>query len=213
MTLAPIVVKVGGSLYDWPDLAARLSDWVRPFVRQGTPLLVVPGGGPTADAIRRFDRDHGLGEETAHWLALRALTLNAHVLAALLPGAAVVETPEDAARLGPRRLLTVLDAHAFARDDERRPGRLPHTWAVTSDSLAARVADVAGARRLVLLKSVTVPGGMDWAEAARCGFVDELFAQVLARRATPFAVSAVNLRAWPPGPPPATGPGRAPGAR
>ena len=210
MTLAPIVVKVGGSLYDWPDLAARLSDWFRPFVHEGTPLLVVPGGGPTADVIRRFDRGHRLGEETAHWLALRALALNAHVLAALLPGAAVVGTPADSARRG---LLTVLDPHAFARDDERRPGRLPHTWVVTSDSLAARAADVAGAGRLVLLKSVTVPEGMDWAEAARCGFVDEFFAQVLARRATPFAVSAVNLRAWPPGPPPATGPVRAPGQR
>jgi aspartokinase-like uncharacterized kinase len=161
---------------------------------------VVPGGGAAADVVRRFDRDHGLGEETAHWLALRALALNAHVLAALLPGAAVVETPEAAARLWPQGGLPVLDGHAFARADDRRPGRLPHTWAVTSDSLAARVADVAAARGLVLLKSVTVPAGMDWAEAARRGFVDEPFPEVLARRATAFEVAAVNLRAWPPAP-------------
>jgi aspartokinase-like uncharacterized kinase len=194
MTPGPIVVKVGGSLYDWPELAARLSDWLRPFVREGTPLLLVPGGGPTADVIRGFDRDHGLGEEAAHWLALRALALNAHVLAAVLPGAAVVEAPEDATRLWRRRLLPVLDAHAFARADEQRPGYLPHAWAVTSDSLAARVADVAGARRLVLLKSVTIPAGLDWAEAGRRGFVDEAFDQVLAGRRTAFDVVAVNLR-------------------
>jgi aspartokinase-like uncharacterized kinase len=196
MTPAPIVVKVGGSLYAWPGLAARLGNWLQPFFRQGTPLLLVPGGGPTADVVRQFDRGHGLGEETAHWLALRALALNAHFLAALLPDTAVVETPEDAARLRRRGRLPVVDGHAFARADETRPGRLPHAWAVTSDSLAARVADVAGARRLVLLKSVTVPDGLSWAEAARCGFVDEYFPDVLARRATAFEVSAVNLRAW-----------------
>jgi aspartokinase-like uncharacterized kinase len=197
MTPAPIVVKVGGSLYAWPDLAARLADWFRPFVREGTPLLLVPGGGPTADVIRRFDRDHRLGEEAAHWLALRALTLNAHVLAALLPGAVVVKTLEGAARLAAPGVLTVLNPHAFAQADEQRPGRLPHTWAVTSDSLAARVADVAGARRLVLLKSVTIPAGMDWAEAGRRGLVDEAFARVLAGRRTPFDVLAVNLRDGP----------------
>lgn len=199
MLPAPIVVKVGGSLYAWPDLAARLGDWLRPFFRQGTPLLLVPGGGPTADVVRQFDRDHGLGEETAHWLALRALALNAHFLAALLPDTAVVETPKDAVRLWCRGRLPVLDGHAFARADESGPGRLPHTWSVTSDSLAARVADVAGARRLVLLKSVTVPEGLTWAEAVRYGFVDEYFPDVLARRATAFEVSAINLRAWLPG--------------
>jgi 5-(aminomethyl)-3-furanmethanol phosphate kinase len=200
MIHAPVIVKVGGSLYDWPDLAARLRDWLRPFRHRRIPLLVVPGGAATADVVRRFDRDHRLGEETAHWLALRALALNAHFLAALLPDAAVVEAPEAAARLGPHGRLPVLDGHAFARADDRNPGRLPHTWAVTSDSLAARVADVGAARGLVLLKSVTVPAGMDWAEAARRGFVDEHFPEVLARRATAFEVSAVNLRTWPPGP-------------
>jgi dihydroneopterin aldolase len=46
------VVKLGGSL----DAAGRLGDWARalaatpPSLRQ--PLLVVPGGGPFAHAVR-----------------------------------------------------------------------------------------------------------------------------------------------------------------
>jgi aspartokinase-like uncharacterized kinase len=204
MTTAPIVVKVGGSLYEWPDLAPRLSGWLQTCTRAGTPLLMVPGGGPTADVVRHFDRDHRLGEETAHWLALRALALNAHFLAGLLPGAVVVQTPEDAVRLGRPGLVPVLDPHAFAWADEQHPGRLPHAWAVTSDSLAARVADVVAARRLILLKSRPPPPVIDWSEAARCGFVDEYFPEVLARRGTAFEVSAVNLRASPLGLPAAT---------
>jgi aspartokinase-like uncharacterized kinase len=200
MTASPVVVKVGGSLYDWPELAARLGEWLRPFVRERLPVLLVPGGGPTADVVRGFDRDHGLGEETAHWLALRSLGLNAHFLQALLPSAAVSRL-EDCPRRWQDGMLPVLDGYAFARADEARSGHLPHTWAVTSDSLAVRVADMAGARRLVLLKSVTVTGDLDWAQAARLGLVDGYFTEALARRATAFEVSAVNLRDHPGGRP------------
>jgi aspartokinase-like uncharacterized kinase len=189
------VIKVGGSLYDSPDLASRLWQWLQPFLRQRVPLVLVPGGGPTADVVRRFDRDHQLGEETAHWLALRALTLNAHFLAALLPEAAVAR-PADCPRLWRRGVLPVLDGLAFAREDEDRAGHLPHTWDVTSDSVAVRVADVLGAGRLILLKSAAPPAGTDWAEAGRRGFVDGYFAEAVASRTTAFPVEAVNLRGW-----------------
>src|ERR1700730_10035653 len=76
-----VVVKVGGSLFDLADLGARLRAWLEPVV--AGPVLLVPGGGPTADVVRAFDRLHALGEETAHWLAVRALTLNAHFLQTL----------------------------------------------------------------------------------------------------------------------------------
>ncbi len=179
------VVKVGGSLYDLPDLGPRLRAWLGGL---GEPqVLLVPGGGGTADVVRDLDRRHGLGEEMAHWLALRALSFNAHFLRTLLPGAVVVSGPP------PRRGLVLLDAHDFARADEGRPGCLPHHWGATSDTVAARVAVVARARRLVLLKSVTVPEGMAWAEAGRLGFVDGWFARML-EPAPGLEVCAVNLR-------------------
>src|SRR5262245_62868008 len=111
------VVKVGGSLFDLPDLGPRLRRWLGQL--PAGEVLLVPGGGATADVVRAFDRVHHLGEEAAHWLALRAMSVNAALLESLAPG------------------VPVLDALAFARDDEGRPGRLPHCWAVTSDSVAA----------------------------------------------------------------------------
>src|SRR5207244_5126935 len=95
------------------------------------------------------------GEGAAHWLAVRGLTLNAHFLQGLLPGAAVVPRPHDSAPAGAG--LSVLDPHPFLREDEGRPGCLPHRWEVTSDSIAARAAVLGRARRLILLKSVTFP--------------------------------------------------------
>src|SRR5437763_17043375 len=85
MTAPLRIVKVGGSLYDLPDLGPRLRAWLGP-----TRTLIVPGGGPTVEAIRVLDRVHGLGDEAAHWLALHALSVNARFLARLLPPAPVL---------------------------------------------------------------------------------------------------------------------------
>lgn len=171
------VVKVGGSLFDLPDLGQRLQDWL---ARQASgALLLIPGGGPVADVVRQYDRVHGLGEERAHWLALMALTLNAHFLASFLPRAVVVPHIQALAPLWLQGKIPVLDLYAFARADNGQPGALPHSWSVTSDSLAARVARVAGARELLLLKSTSLPAGMGWNEAGRRSLVDAHFAEVV----------------------------------
>src|SRR5262245_39135000 len=91
-----VVVKVGGSLFDLPDLGPRLLRWLADL---GEPhVLLVAGGGALVDAIRTVDRVQRLGEEKSHWLALRAMTLNGYVLADLLPGAQVVTSLSRGAR-------------------------------------------------------------------------------------------------------------------
>jgi aspartokinase-like uncharacterized kinase len=188
MAAALTVVKVGGSLYDLPDLQRRLRRWLAQHTEDR--MLLVPGGGATADVVRRFDTIHSLGEEKAHWLALRALTFNAAFLTALLPNTAVVDHPSKVPAG-----VSILDAFAFAALDERQDpdGSQPHTWAATSDALAARAAVVGGAARLVLLKSVTIPQGIDWIEASRRNFVDSLFPEVIGK-APRLVVEAINLR-------------------
>ncbi len=187
MTAGLTVVKVGGSLYDLPDLQSRLRRWLAE--QTDGRVLLVPGGGATTDVVRRFDDVHGLGEEKAHWLALRALAANAVFLAALLDATAVIEHPRDAVPG-----VSILDAFAFAALDERQsPTRcLPHTWAATSDAVAARAAVVGGAARLVLLKSVTLPRRIDWIEASRRSFVDPVFPEVI-REAPRLVIEAVNF--------------------
>jgi aspartokinase-like uncharacterized kinase len=186
------VVKVGGSLYGLPDLAPRLQRWLAAACKGG--ILLVPGGGPAADVVRDLDRRHHLGEEASHWLALRALSFNAHFLAALLPSARVLDDVEACQRVWQENSIPILDVFSFARADEERPGHLPHSWVVTSDALAARVAVVAQARELILLKSTTIPPGVDWHEAGRRGWVDAVFAEVLRAAPAELRVRAVNLR-------------------
>jgi 5-(aminomethyl)-3-furanmethanol phosphate kinase len=175
------IVKVGGSLYDLPDLGARLGAWLG-----NVRTLLIPGGGPIVDAIRALDQVHELGDEAAHWLALRALSVNAAFLGRLLPGAQVVGCLPQPGDDGD---WFILDPLPFFQEDERRPGSLPHTWQVTSDSLAVRVAVRARARELMLLKSLSRRAADGWD-----GVVDGYFTEAL-QQAPNLQVRVVNLRA------------------
>jgi aspartokinase-like uncharacterized kinase len=107
-------------------------------------VLVVPGGGPFADAVRAVDAQVGLADPVAHVLALRAMDQLGELLAGLLPGA------ERVTRLvSPRSLGLLVVAPAF----DARPD-VPQSWDVTSDSLAVLAAGAIGAAEAVLLKPV-----------------------------------------------------------
>jgi aspartokinase-like uncharacterized kinase len=169
----PVVIKVGGSLLDWPEFPARLRAYLGP-PRPG-PVLVV-GGGKTVDVLRALDSAHGIGENQAHALALRALDLTAAIVAALAPRLFVVERPEDVARAWEQGRTPVLAPRWFMEHIDRTgPDPLPETWATTSDSIAARVARHLAAESLVLLKSTAPDGDLDRESAARLGLVDPVF--------------------------------------
>jgi aspartokinase-like uncharacterized kinase len=189
-----VVVKVGGSLYDWPQLGTRLREYLGTF--RGRSIVLVPGGGPFANVIRSMDETHRLGEERAHWLALQSLALAAHFLEQLLPGAKVIDGISAARNSWVVDRASILNIFRFARGDESRPHHLPHRWSATSDSFAARVAIVARAERLILLKSSPPSADSDWTVAARLGHVDALFPATIAEAT--FPVEMVNLRDWQP---------------
>jgi 5-(aminomethyl)-3-furanmethanol phosphate kinase len=180
----PLVVKVGGSLFDLPNLGARLTEFLKSC--SGSRVLLVPGGGAAADVVRDWDKRHRLKEERSHWLALRMLQVNAAFLETLLPAAHVVASPSNPLPLG------ILDAFQFACADEASPDHLPHSWDVTSDSMAVRVAAVARAKELALLKSRDWQG-TDWEAAARAGLVDRHFPRAI-KQAADLQVRVVNLR-------------------
>ena len=105
----------------------------------------------------------------------------AHLLAARLPGGALVEDPREiAVALGAGHLPILAPSRWLRAVDP-----LPHTWDVTSDSIAAWVAGAVGAERLVLVKP---PG------AAHPEWVDAYFARALPARVTPRSYPPIESR-------------------
>ena len=188
------VVKLGGSLLDVPDLALRLRDWLARQAPRATVLIA--GGGRMADVVRDADRQHRLGETVSHWLCIRVMTLQAELLSALLPEAAVCRSLADWRSTAPG--LAILDPWIFLREEEPHLAgqTLPASWDVTSDSIAARFAAAIGAAELVLLKSAlpqsTLPQSTSTpGAAAAAGYVDRFFPRLA--EAAP-AIRCVNLR-------------------
>ena len=147
-------------------------------------LLVVTGGGPFADAVRQVDRRLGLSDDAAHWMAVLAMDQYAHLVAARLAGVLVAEPGEIAAALGvgPGGHVPVLAPYRWLREADP----LPHTWSVSSDSIAAWVAGAVGARRLVLVKP---PG------ASGSDLVDAYFDRALPAQVTSVIVPADHVDA------------------
>ena len=182
MTLSSVAdVKVGGSLLDWLELPTRLEAFLgeqRCRVEGGNTLLIA-GGGPAADLVRQLDRNHRLGDETAHRLAIRAMDLSAVILSALLPGSITVDRLEALPAVWNAGRVPILMAGPILEEIER-PGviPLPRCWDTTSDSIAARIAVHLRADSLILLKSASLPPGATRQEAADLERVDALFPDV-----------------------------------
>lgn len=189
---APIVVvKVGGSLFGWPSLAPRLETFLDVGLGGPARVVLIAGGGPLADSLRALDAVHGLGDEAAHRLALGAMDLTAELLARLVARSRYVRGLDDLADAWGGRLRPVLAVRRHLEEvDERGGDPLPLSWDVTSDAIAARVADRLGADRLVLLKSRAAHEATR-AEAAANGLVDPAFPAASARLA---CVEVVALR-------------------
>jgi aspartokinase-like uncharacterized kinase len=143
--LAPLVVKVGGGLLSTEGVEGlRRACAEATEIAASRPVLVVPGGGPFADAVRAVDAQARLADGVSHALALRAMDQLGVLLGPLLPGA---EPLADLVQ--PRALAIVQAATAFADRPE-----VPESWEVSSDSLAVLAAAAIGAEEAVLLKSV-----------------------------------------------------------
>lgn len=188
----PLVVKVGGGLLRAAGLAGlRRACAEVTELAAGRPVLVVPGGGPFADAVRAVDAQVGLAAGVAHVLALRAMDQLGVLLAQFLPGA------EPLAELSAPDGLAVLEVVAAFGG---RPD-VPESWAVSSDSLAVLAAGAIGADEAVLLKPVAGvlarwpsddPGGSELIPALTAAELEALQAGGGGRVVDPYLPEAVR---------------------
>ena len=127
----PVVVKLGGSLYN------RVPYLVPAFLASGRPIIIVPGGGIFADTVRKTR----VNDDSAHWMAVAAMDQYGWVIASQgIRATALLQVPD--------KPVVFLPYCSMQKHDP-----LPHSWDVTSDSIAAWVADMLGLE-LLLLKSV-----------------------------------------------------------
>ena len=160
MTAPALVVKLGGSL----AAGVALPRWLAAIGAASGRAVVVPGGGPFADAVRALQPRLGFTDSTAHALALLAMAQYGLVLAARAPALVPAGTPAEIGRaLGAGRVPVWLPPRTLGAAEG-----VPESWDVTSDSLALWLAARLGAPAVLLVKSASA--GADLLDAAFGGF-------------------------------------------
>lgn len=159
------VLKFGGSICREAGMFSLALDAVT-LLAQRRRLVVLPGGGEFADRVRLAQREHGFSDDTAHWMAILAMEQVGHLIADALGEARLVRAEADIALAHDARQVPVFSPYQWLRVNDT----LPHSWDVTSDSIAAALAGHIGATDLILLKPVMGPAEalVDAAFASTC---------------------------------------------
>ncbi len=176
----PLVVKIGGSLLSGGRLAGIASTLARS--RRG--IVIVPGGGGFADEVRKAQTRHEVSDRTAHAMALLAMHQTGLLIEDLQSRFVAVETIAEIRKSLRANVIPVwLPTRMCATDSA-----IPENWSITSDGLAARLAERLGFQAVVLVKSRRVGPGAAAAELAAEGVVDPEFPNIVSRADISFRI-------------------------
>jgi len=137
-----IVVKLGGSLYNCPEL----THWLKQLrtLSNEEAIVIVPGGGPFADQVRAAQKTHSLNDSTAHYMALLAMKQFGLMMIDIEPGCQIFSLKKTAP-------LSVW----LPDSDLLSETSIKKNWDISSDSLALWLATKLNAEQLILVKRST----------------------------------------------------------
>ncbi len=184
-----LVVKIGGSSAASPDL----SRWIAAVEASSRPTVIVPGGGPFANAVRRHQATIGYDDAAAHEMAILAMAQFACALESL--GDRLERAADEAAidAVLERGRIAVWTARGAVLDDPS----IEKSWSVTSDTLAAWLAQRLGARDLLLVKRIGVSGSTAIDALVGADIVDPSFPRHLGAETRAFIAGPGDLASAP----------------
>ncbi len=178
--MAPLVLKLGGSLFE----SGQLGDVLNVVVQSTRPLVIVPGGGPFADAVRAAQRDIGFSDQMAHRMAVLAMQQMALLIADLQPKFTAATSIADFQSAWAAGQTPVWSPFEMVDAD----AGLPRTWSMTSDGLAAWLATRLEGASVALVKSCAVPRNATAQTLAEDSTVDAEFARIVSQSALDWQV-------------------------
>ncbi|MHA1593258.1 MAG: amino acid kinase family protein [Candidatus Baldrarchaeia archaeon] len=149
MEILEYVIKIGGSLLKYP-LELRSLCEIIPHAFEKSRLCVIPGGGIFSDCVRNVYRTYGLSDDIAHWMAIMGMDQYGMLLNFLIPRSKTVSELREIERVISEGKIPILLPYRYLRNNDV----LPHSWDVTSDSIALLIAGELNVKRVILVKDV-----------------------------------------------------------
>jgi aspartokinase-like uncharacterized kinase len=180
------VIKIGGSLLTNTSNQSIIHNAEQWLAQQSDSInVVIIGGGHAVDHLRRWQRQFNLTEMQAHLNAVQVMSLNTSRLARsscisfVIANWKVLTDFVHSENAMPTTII--FDCLSFVRDVEPKLAgpTLAPDWSCSSDSIAARIAQLLGADKLTLLKSGTTYSS-DLQTLQYANYVDLSFPQMAA---------------------------------
>ena len=163
-----IVIKIGGSLWSGP----YLTEWINLIAQLNSqPIIIVPGGGPFAEAVRTVDKQFELTPECSHDMAVMAMQQYARMICDLNPALHLLHSTQELEEINSASVWApypLVQAHCH----------YPKNWQTTSDSLSVWLAAYLESNHLCLVKSAQVAADQD--VILKSDLVDDYFSHALA---------------------------------
>ncbi|MEN3793902.1 amino acid kinase [Fulvimarina sp. MAC3] len=179
------LVKLGGSSVRSPNLQR----WIAAIENATEPTVLVPGGGPFADAIRKMQAQLGYDDATAHEMSVLAMEQFGCVLLNLSKRFEAAGSIDEIQAALAKGAIPVWRP----REMVMNASEIPQDWTVTSDSLAAWLQHQLGAGQLCLVKLIDVPENATVDVLSRAAIVDDAFPSMVSYGTRLFVAGPADL--------------------
>jgi len=167
------VLKVGGSLAEDPMTLMQLCHELS-FLAKDHRILVIPGGGEFADITRKFYKEDGFSNLVAHKMGILSMDQFGLFLSDIIVDSFVTYSLEEIRKSAKGKVPIFLPSTIMFREDS-----LEKSWDVTSDSIAAYIANLLQAKKLLLVTDVDGIFYEDPKKKLDAKLIEELSAQEL----------------------------------
>jgi aspartokinase-like uncharacterized kinase len=183
-----IVIKLGGSLSRSDALINCLDTVEKNY--QGRAVVIVPGGGAFADQVRLAQQHWQFNDISAHRMAILAVQQMALLFNGLKPDFAIA--PSVTAIQNPlnRKKIVIWSPDITELDN----AGIKASWDITSDSLAAWLANTLSATELILVKSAEIDNGLNLQQHAQQHLIDKAFCDFVSQAT--FKIQIINGQSW-----------------
>lgn len=143
------MIKIGGSLAETPDALKMLGASLSQIAKKRQ-VVIIPGGGRFADAVRDLDATFHLPASISHRMAILAMDQYGLLLSHFIPNASKCDAIGEAKKLSKAGKVAIFLPSKFL--NERDP--FEPSWDITSDSITAYIATQIKAHKVILVTDV-----------------------------------------------------------
>lgn len=151
------LVKIGGSILENQNAISSTILQLDKLLHKGKRcknFIIITGGGSFANFVRYIDNKLNIGNDLAHWEAILSMDLNAEGLHKQFPSTSICDnfsglTKKMNENSSKHHLLIFKTFNYLYKKDI-----LPHSWNITSDSIALHIAFQLGLKKCYLIKDV-----------------------------------------------------------